>query len=63
MEGGRRKVDVGTLYFDEAKQSRTEEEFFRTPGDVSLGNIVQVIDMDAAAIDVLGEADEVALDD
>jgi hypothetical protein len=54
---------TGTAYFDDAEQSRTEEEFFRTPGDVGLGDRVEALDLDAASLDVLGEADEVALAD
>ncbi|MFK7894775.1 MAG: DUF5666 domain-containing protein [Myxococcota bacterium] len=56
-------LDAGTAYFDDSEQSRTEEEFFRTPGDVSVGDFVEVVDADAASLEVLAEADEVALDD
>jgi hypothetical protein len=39
-------LDAGTQYFDEAEFTRTEEEFFRNPGDVQLGDIVKAIDGD-----------------
>ncbi|MFK7899109.1 MAG: DUF5666 domain-containing protein [Myxococcota bacterium] len=52
----------GTLYFDDLDQARTEEEFFRTPGDVMLGDLVKATDEDAANLRVLGVADEVELE-
>ena len=54
---------AGTLYFDETSAPRTEEEFFRTPGDVMLGDIVSAEDEAAGDLAVLGEADEIALED
>ena len=56
-------LGAGTLYFDETGAPRTEEEFFRTPGDVMLGDIVRATDEDAADLAILGEADEVTLED
>jgi hypothetical protein len=56
-------LDAGTLYFDGSGTARSEEEFFRTPGDVTLGDIVEVIDEFAANLSSLTEADEVELRD
>ena len=56
-------LDGGTLYFDDAEAERSEEEFFRNPGDVMLGDVVRATDISAALLDVLGEADEVAIED
>lgn len=56
-------LGVGTLYFDQFGVSRTEEEFFRTPGDVMLGDFVSVEDEAAATLSALSEADEVTLED
>lgn len=53
---------AGTLYFDSNEMSRTETEFFRIPGDVSLGDIVRATDLSGSDLQVLGEADEVELD-
>ena len=53
----------GTSYFDSFGQPRSEDEFFRNPGDVRLGDDVVVIDEDAALPNVLSEADRVELDD
>lgn len=55
-------LDIGTLYFDDLEQSRTEEEFFRNPGDVMIGDIVQVEDKSAVDLQTLSEADEVAIE-
>jgi hypothetical protein len=55
-------LDAGTQYFDEAEFMRTEEEFFRNPGDVQLGDIVKAIDEEAADLSVLFEADEVEIE-
>ncbi len=54
---------VGTLYFDDLEQFRTEEEFFRNPGDVMIGDIVQAKDESAVDLQTLSEADEVAIED
>lgn len=56
-------IDSGTLYFDSAEQSRTEEEFFRSPGDVMLGDVVRATDFSAANLQILTEADEIELED
>jgi hypothetical protein len=55
-------LDAMTAYFDAADFSRTEEEFFRTPGDVNLGDKVVVKDEDAGDPAILAEADTVELD-
>ena len=55
-------LDMATAYFDAADQPRTEEEFFRTPGDVNLGDAVEVTDQNALASDTLGFADTVELE-
>ena len=55
-------LDAGTQYFDEAEFMRTEEEFFRNPGDVQLGDIVGAKDEEAADLSVLFEADEVEIE-
>jgi hypothetical protein len=55
-------LDAGTLYFDETETQRTEEEFFRNPGDVMLGDIVKATDASAVDLSVLSEADEVELE-
>jgi hypothetical protein len=49
-------------YFDSMGAPRTETEFFRTPGDVSLGSDVEVRDDSAMSPDILMEADEIELD-
>jgi len=54
--------DLGTAYFDDLGQPRTEEEFFRTPGDVNLGDVVEVTDENALNPETLAEADRVVLD-
>jgi len=56
-------LDNDTLYFDDLEQSRTEAEFFRDPGAVMIGDIVQVKDKSAADLQTLSEADEVAIED
>ncbi len=55
-------LDGVTRYFDAAGEERTEEEFFRVPGDVEEGDVVSVVDVSAADPTVLGEADEVAIE-
>ncbi|MBY0401541.1 hypothetical protein K2X89_14690 [Myxococcota bacterium] len=55
-------LDGGTEYRDESDQSRTEEEFFRNPGDVALGDVVRARDQDAANLSALAEADQVELE-
>jgi hypothetical protein len=54
-------LDAGTVYRDDLDQTRTEEEFFRTPGDVALGDIVRAKDESAANLSVLSESDEVEI--
>ena len=56
-------LDAGTLYFDEFGASRTEEQFFRTPGDVLLGDVVRAEDESALDLSTLTEADEVEIED
>ncbi|HEB88236.1 MAG TPA: hypothetical protein ENI85_01575, partial [Deltaproteobacteria bacterium] len=51
-----------TAYFDDLGQPRTEEQFFRNPGDVMSGDVVRVRDMAAADLAVLAEADRVDLE-
>ncbi len=51
-----------TRYFDDSGFERSEEEFFRVPGDVSLGDPVEVSDEDADDPTLLEEADEVEID-
>lgn len=55
-------LDGGTQYRDENDQSRSEEEFFRNPGDVALGDIVRAKDESAANLSALTESDEVELE-
>lgn len=55
-------LDAGTLYFNALDQPRTEDQFFRNPGDVMLGDVVQVKDENAANLSQLTEADEVELE-
>lgn len=55
-------LDAETLYFDSMSTSRTEEEFFRTPGYVMLGDLVQATDFSATDPRVLGEADEIEIE-
>jgi len=52
----------GTVYRDAFDQSRSEEEFFRNPGDVMLGDVVRAKDQDAADLSVLAESDEVEIE-
>lgn len=56
-------IDGATLYFDALGGSRTATEFFETPGDVMLGDVVRVEDLSAASLSALGEADEVEIED
>lgn len=56
-------LGVRTFYFDDVGAPRTEEQFFRTPGDVMVGDVVRVEDLSASDLASLGEADEVALED
>lgn len=53
----------GTEYRDALGQTRTEEEFFRNPGDVAIGDIVRARDQDAGNLATLAEADEVEIQD
>jgi hypothetical protein len=55
-------LDVDTRYFDSDSAIRTQEEFFRIPGDVMLGDVVEAVDISAADPEILGEADEVGLE-
>lgn len=55
-------LDGGTQYRDENDQSRSEEEFFRNPGDVALDDVVRARDQDAANLSILGESDDVELE-
>ncbi len=41
---------------------RTEEEFFRNPGDVMLGDVVKAEDQNAADLSALTESDEVEIE-
>jgi hypothetical protein len=56
-------LDAGTLYFDSTGQPRTEEQFFRNPGDVMLGDIVEATDESALDLSSLSEADTVEIED
>jgi len=56
-------LDGATSYFDVLDAPRSEEEFFRNPGDVMLGDTVKVSDESAADAAVLSEADEVEIED
>ena len=56
------QIDGETLYFDLLSQNRTEEEFFRNPGDVMLGDLVKATDDSASDLRVLADADEVELE-
>ncbi len=49
-------------YFDSMGMSRTEDQFFRNPGDVNPGDDVEIKDISAVSPDVLLEADEIELD-
>ncbi len=55
-------LGTGTAYFDALGQARTEAQFFRTPGDVDVGDVVRVEDRSALDPAELLEADVVALD-
>lgn len=56
-------LNLETLYFDDLGAPRTEEEFFRDPGDVMLGDVVSAEDFEASSLSTLTEADEVSADD
>jgi hypothetical protein len=56
-------LNMGTLYFDDLGVLRTEEQFFRDPGDVMLGDVVSAEDFEALSLSTLTEADEVSTDD
>ncbi|MDC1295715.1 DUF5666 domain-containing protein [Myxococcota bacterium] len=55
-------LNMGTLYFDDLGAPRTEEQFFRDPGDVMLGDVVSAEDFEASDLSIL-TADEVSIDD
>ncbi len=54
-------LDGGTVYRDGLGQTRSEDEFFRNPGDVQLGDIVRAEDADAVDLSALSESDEVEI--
>ncbi len=54
-------LDGGTLYLDATGTPRSEDQFFRNPGDVMLGDLVKAEDRDAVDLATLGEADEVEI--
>ena len=56
-------LNMGTLYFDDLGAPRTEEQFFRDPGDVMLGDVVSAEDFEAFDLSTLTESDEVSIDD
>ena len=56
-------LDAGTLYFDDLGASRTEEEFFRNPGDVMIGDVVRAEDLSASSLSTLSETDEMEIED
>jgi len=56
-------LNLETLYFDDLGAPRTEEQFFRDPGDVMLGDVVSAEDFEALSLSTLTEADEVSTDD
>jgi Domain of unknown function (DUF5666) len=55
-------IDVDTEYRDALDQLRSEEQFFRNPGDVALGDVVRARDQEADDLSVLTEADEVSIE-
>ena len=55
-------LNMGTLYVDDLGAPRTEEQFFRDPGDVMLGDVVSAEDFEASDLSIL-TADEVSIDD
>ena len=55
-------LDGGTLYFDASDTSRSEEEFFRNPGDVMLDDVVRARDSNATNLSVLAESDELEIE-
>ena len=54
-------LDGGTQFRDASGQTRTEEEFFRNPGDVVLGESVRAKDQDATDLSTLTESDELEI--
>ncbi len=54
-------LDALTRYFDDENE-RSEEEFFRNPGDVEVGDTVKVTDQSASDLAALIEADEVEIE-
>ncbi len=54
-------LDAGTEFRDGDGQTRTEEEFFRDPGDVALGDTVRARDQDATDLSTLTESDDVQI--
>lgn len=54
-------IDGATVYRDGLDQVRSEEQFFRNPGDVALGDVVRARDQDAVDLSTLAEADEVEI--
>ena len=55
-------IDGATLYFDELGTPRSEEQFFRNPGDVMLDDVVRARDSNASDLSVLAESDEVEIE-
>lgn len=56
-------IDPGTIYFDALGALRTEEQFFRSPGDVQLGDVVRAEELAAAILSSLTETDEIEIED
>lgn len=57
------RPDAGTAYFDALGMPRSEEQFFRNPGDVRVGDVVSLKDEDAGSLSTLDELDEVEIED
>jgi hypothetical protein len=55
-------LGAGTAYFD-GGVLRSEEQFFRNPGDVMLDDIVRATERNAADLGAFIEADEVEIED
>ncbi|MFO0691862.1 MAG: DUF5666 domain-containing protein [Myxococcota bacterium] len=55
-------LDGGTQYFDVDGQSRSEDQFFRNPGDVAVYDIVRARDQNAANLSTLAESDDVEVE-
>lgn len=54
-------LDGATLYLDASGSARSEDQFFRNPGDVMPGDVVRATDSNATDLSILSESDELEI--